>query len=204
MARIFNTYGPRMHPNDGRVVSNFIVQALQRRADITIYGDGSQTRSFCYVDDLIEGLMRLMATADDVTGPVNLGNPGEFTIRELAETVHRADRLALARSIARPLPLDDPRQRCPDISTGADPARLAAQGAPRRRPQGNRRLLQTPPQVAAQDRRCDRAACASSHAVVRSPTAERASMWSRVTREGEAQRTWHSEHRRFFWRPGPY
>ena len=83
MARIFNTYGPRMHPNDGRVVSNFIVQALLGR-DITIYGDGSQTRSFCYVDDLIDGLIRLMATPDEVTGPINLGNPDEFTILELA------------------------------------------------------------------------------------------------------------------------
>ena len=98
VARIFNTYGPRMHPNDGRVVSNFIVQAL-RGEPITIYGDGSQTRSFCYVDDLIEGFLRLMASPDDVTGPVNLGNPGEFTIRELAEMV-----LALtgSRSRARP------------------------------------------------------------------------------------------------------
>jgi UDP-glucuronate decarboxylase len=114
VARIFNTYGPRMHPNDGRVVSNFVVQAL-RGHDITIYGDGSQTRSFCYVDDLVGGLVGLMGTADDITGPVNLGNPGEFTIRELAETV-----IALTGSRSRivhmPLPADDPRQRCPDIS----------------------------------------------------------------------------------------
>ena len=96
VARIFNTYGPRMHPNDGRVVSNFIVQALKGEP-ITLYGDGSQTRSFCYVDDLIEGFVRLMAT-EEVTGPVNLGNPGEFTIRELAEHGARADRLELARS----------------------------------------------------------------------------------------------------------
>ena len=112
--RIFNTYGPRMHPNDGRVVSNFIVQAL-RGDDITIYGDGSQTRSFCYVDDLIEGMMRLMATAPAVTGPINIGNPTEFTIRELAEAV-----LAIvggpSRLIFHPLPQDDPRQRRPDIS----------------------------------------------------------------------------------------
>ena len=114
VARIFNTYGPRMHPNDGRVVSNFIVQAL-RGDDITIYGDGSQTRSFCYVDDLIEGLMRLMATPPEVTGPINIGNPAEFTILELAETVLR---LVGGRSklIRMPLPQDDPKQRQPDIS----------------------------------------------------------------------------------------
>jgi UDP-glucuronate decarboxylase len=114
VARIFNTYGPRMHPNDGRVVSNFIVQALLGK-DITIYGDGSQTRSFCYVDDLIEGLMRLMATADDTTGPINLGNPEEFAIRELATAVIE---LTGARSkiVHRPRPEDDPRQRRPDIS----------------------------------------------------------------------------------------
>jgi UDP-glucuronate decarboxylase len=103
-----------MHPNDGRVVSNFVMQAL-RNADITIYGEGNQTRSFCYVDDLVDGLMRLMETPDDVTGPVNLGNPVEFTIRQLAETV-----IALTGSsskiVYRPLPEDDPRQRCPDIS----------------------------------------------------------------------------------------
>ncbi|WP_035526989.1 UDP-glucuronic acid decarboxylase family protein [Haliea salexigens] len=113
VARIFNTYGPRMHPNDGRVVSNFIVQALSG-APITLYGDGQQTRSFCYVDDLIEGLIRLMNTPDDVTGPVNLGNPVEFTIRELAQQV-----LAKTRSsselLQEPLPEDDPRQRQPDI-----------------------------------------------------------------------------------------
>jgi UDP-glucuronate decarboxylase len=114
VARIFNTYGPRMHPNDGRVVSNFIVQAL-RREPITIYGDGSQTRSFCYVDDTIDGFIRLMATEADFTGPVNLGNPHEFTIRELAEKV-----LALTGSRSEiaylSLPRDDPRQRQPDIS----------------------------------------------------------------------------------------
>jgi UDP-glucuronate decarboxylase len=114
VARIFNTYGPRMHPEDGRVVSNFIVQAL-RREPITIYGDGTQTRSFCYVDDLIEGFVRLMATPDDFTGPVNLGNPGEFTIGQLAEKV-----LALTGSrskvVYKPLPADDPKQRQPDIS----------------------------------------------------------------------------------------
>lgn len=113
VARIFNTYGPRMHPNDGRVVSNFIVQAL-RSAPITIYGDGSQTRSFCYVDDLVDGLIRLMNTPDEVTGPINLGNPVEFTILELARMV-----IALTGSssklIRKPLPLDDPRQRKPDI-----------------------------------------------------------------------------------------
>ena len=114
MARIFNTYGPRMHPNDGRVVSNFIVQAL-RNQPITRYGDGTQTRSFCYVDDLIEGFMRLMASPDELTGPVNLGNPGEFTMIELAEAVRE---LTGSRSplVQAPLPQDDPRQRQPDIS----------------------------------------------------------------------------------------
>lgn len=112
--RIFNTYGPRMHPDDGRVVSNFIVQAL-RGDDITIYGEGSQTRSFCYVDDLIEGIVRMMGTADEITGPFNLGNPGEFTIRQLADEVIG---LTGSRSkiVYRPLPSDDPRQRQPDIS----------------------------------------------------------------------------------------
>ena len=114
VARIFNTYGPRMHPNDGRVVSNFIVQAL-RGEPITVYGEGLQTRSFCYVDDLIEGFVRLMATADDVQGPVNLGNPGEFTIRQLAERV--IDLTGSASPLVfRPLPQDDPRQRRPDIT----------------------------------------------------------------------------------------
>jgi UDP-glucuronate decarboxylase len=113
VARIFNTYGPRMHPEDGRVVSNFIVQALQGKP-VTIYGEGTQTRSFCFVDDLVEGLMRLMATDDDVTGPVNLGNPHEITVRELADRV-----IALCGDGAglekRPLPQDDPVRRCPDI-----------------------------------------------------------------------------------------
>ncbi len=113
VARIFNTYGPRMHPNDGRVVSNFIVQAL-RGDDITIYGDGSQTRSFCYVDDLIEGFIRLMKSPRDVTGPINLGNPDEFTILELAETVLRMVG-GTSRIIKMPLPPDDPKQRKPDI-----------------------------------------------------------------------------------------
>lgn len=114
VARIFNTYGPRMHPSDGRVVSNFIMQAL-RGDDITIYGDGSQTRSFCYVDDLVEGLLRLMDSRDGFTGPVNLGNPVEFTIRQLAETVIE---MTGARSalVELPLPSDDPTQRKPDIS----------------------------------------------------------------------------------------
>jgi UDP-glucuronate decarboxylase len=115
VARIFNTYGPRMHPNDGRVVSNFIVQALLGRP-ITIYGDGAQTRSFCYVDDLIDAIVRLMTTDDAVTGPVNIGNPAEFSIRELADMVIG---LTGSRSklVSRPLPADDPRQRQPDIST---------------------------------------------------------------------------------------
>jgi UDP-glucuronate decarboxylase len=114
VARIFNTYGPRMHPNDGRVVSNFIMQALKGES-ITIYGDGSQTRSFCYVDDLVEGFIRLMETPDDFTGPVNLGNPGEFTIRQLAETVIEMTGSA-SELVFRPLPADDPKQRQPDIA----------------------------------------------------------------------------------------
>lgn len=114
VARIFNTYGPRMHPNDGRVVSNFIVQALQNQ-DITIYGDGLQTRSFCYVDDLIEALVRFMETPDDFTGPVNLGNAAEFTIVELAELVISLTN-SRSRIVRKPLPGDDPRQRKPDTS----------------------------------------------------------------------------------------
>ena len=114
VARIFNTYGPRMHPNDGRVVSNFIIQAL-RNQDITVYGSGNQTRSFCYVDDLVDGLIRLIETPDEITGPINLGNPSEFTILQLAQEV-----IALtgssAKIVHRPLPVDDPKQRCPDIS----------------------------------------------------------------------------------------
>src|SRR6185312_15510891 len=112
--RIFNTYGPRMHPNDGRVVSNFIMQAL-RGEPITIYGDGSQTRSFCYVDDLVEAMLRMMATEDEVTGPMNLGNPREFTILQLAEMVieQTGSRSKIER---RPLPSDDPKQRKPDIA----------------------------------------------------------------------------------------
>jgi UDP-glucuronate decarboxylase len=112
--RIFNTYGPRMAEADGRVVSNFIVQAL-RHQDITIYGDGLQTRSFCYVDDLLNGMMALMASDDSVTGPVNIGNPGEFTIRELAEKVIFITG-STSSIIQQPLPQDDPRQRRPDIS----------------------------------------------------------------------------------------
>jgi UDP-glucuronate decarboxylase len=114
VARIFNTYGPRMHPNDGRVVSNFIVQALLGR-DITVYGDGAQTRSFCYVDELVDGLVRLMKSKDDITGPLNIGNPQEFTIKELAAAVID---ICGSRSkvVHRPLPQDDPRQRRPDIA----------------------------------------------------------------------------------------
>ncbi len=114
VARIFNTYGPRMVPDDGRVVSNFIVQAL-KGTPITIYGNGMQTRSFCYVDDLIEGIIRLMEADDKVTGPVNLGNPIEFTIRQLAETVIKLTKTS-SILIEKPLPEDDPTQRCPDIS----------------------------------------------------------------------------------------
>ncbi len=114
VARIFNTYGPKMHPNDGRVVSNFIMQALQNQ-DITIYGDGQQSRSFCYVDDLVEVFVRFMASDDDFTGPMNTGNPGEFTIKELAEKV--IDLIgSSSKLVYKPLPIDDPIQRQPDIS----------------------------------------------------------------------------------------
>jgi UDP-glucuronate decarboxylase len=114
VVRIFNTYGPHMHPNDGRVVSNFIIQAL-KGADITLYGDGRQTRAFCYVDDLVVGLTRLMATGNDVTGPVNIGNPQEIAVRELAERVIRLTE-STSRIVHKPLPEDDPMQRCPDIT----------------------------------------------------------------------------------------
>jgi UDP-glucuronate decarboxylase len=114
VARIFNTYGPRMHPNDGRVVSNFIVQAL-RNKPITLFGDGNQTRSFCYVDDLVDGLIRLMDSGDELTGPVNLGNPNEFTIAELAERVI-ATTGSKSEIVRKPLPADDPRRRKPDIA----------------------------------------------------------------------------------------
>jgi UDP-glucuronate decarboxylase len=114
VARIFNTYGPRMHPADGRVVSNFIVQAL-RGEPITIYGDGNQSRSFCYVSDLIDGLIRLMESSGEVTGPINIGNPSEFTMRELAEKVIRLTG-SKSELVSHPLPQDDPRQRQPDIS----------------------------------------------------------------------------------------
>jgi UDP-glucuronate decarboxylase len=114
VARIFNTYGPRMHPNDGRAVSNFIVRALKGE-DITVYGDGLQTRAFCYVEDLIDGFVRMMASPDDVTGPINLGNPHEIPVRELAERV--IDLIgAKSQIVHRPLPQDDPMQRCPDIA----------------------------------------------------------------------------------------
>lgn len=114
VARIFNTYGPRMHPNDGRVVSNFILQAL-RGDPITIYGDGQQTRSFCYVSDLVDGLIRLMNTPDEVTGPINIGNPGEFTIKELAENIIELTN-STSELLFQPLPQDDPKQRRPDIT----------------------------------------------------------------------------------------
>ncbi len=114
VVRIFNTYGPRMHPNDGRVVSNFIIQAL-RNEDITLYGDGNQTRAFCFVDDLVEGFVRLMATGPDITGPINIGNPHEIPVRELAERIIRLTG-ASSRIVHRPLPEDDPLQRCPDIT----------------------------------------------------------------------------------------
>lgn len=125
VARIFNTYGPRMHLNDGRVVSNFIVQALQGRP-ITVFGDGKQTRSFCYVDDLIDGFLRLFNSPDDLTGPINLGNPGEFTILELAERVIEMTG-STSEIVFNPLPADDPRQRQPDIAL----ARAALDWEPR-------------------------------------------------------------------------
>ena len=133
VARIFNTYGPRMHPADGRVVSNFIMQAL-RGEPITIYGDGSQTRSFCYVDDLVDGFMALMDTGPDITGPINIGNPDEFTMRELAEKVIELTGSNSREIIEEPLPQDDPKQRQPDISMAkrdldwepTDPARAGA------------------------------------------------------------------------------
>ena len=114
VVRIFNTYGPRMHPNDGRVVSNFIVQAL-RGEDITLYGDGMQTRAFCFADDLIDGFIRMMATGPEITGPINIGNPHEIPVKELAERVIRLTG-APSNIVYRPLPQDDPMQRCPDIS----------------------------------------------------------------------------------------
>jgi UDP-glucuronate decarboxylase len=114
VARIFNTYGPRMHPNDGRVVSNFVVQAL-RGEHITLYGDGSQTRAFCYVDDLVDGLIRLMASGPEITGPMNVGSPHEISVRELAERVVSMVN-SKSKIVHRPLPQDDPIQRCPDIS----------------------------------------------------------------------------------------
>ncbi len=114
VVRIFNTYGPRMHPNDGRVVSNFIVQALKNEP-ITLYGDGSQTRAFCYVDDMIEGFLRMMDAPDEITGPINLGNPVETSVAELAKLIVELTG-ARSRIVYRPLPVDDPIQRCPDIS----------------------------------------------------------------------------------------
>jgi len=125
VARIFNTYGPRMHPDDGRVVSNFIIQALSQRS-ITLYGDGKQTRSFCYVDDLVDGLVSLMDSEDGFTGPVNLGNPVEFTMIELAQNILNQVKSG-SEMIFLPLPQDDPRQRCPDISL----ARMALNWQPR-------------------------------------------------------------------------
>ena len=116
--RIFNTYGPNMHPNDGRVVSNFIVQALKNK-DITIYGDGQQTRSFCYVDDLLEGMVRFMKTSSDITGPINIGNPNEFTILELAKKVIELTN-SKSKITFKPLPKDDPLQRKPDITLAKD------------------------------------------------------------------------------------
>jgi len=145
--RIFNTYGPRMHPNDGRVVSNFIVQALNGNP-ITIFGDGSQTRSFCYVDDLIRGMQNLMETSADVTGPINVGNPNEFTIRQLAELVLDMTG-SRSQLIHMPLPQDDPMQRCPDISRaksvlGWKPAIELAEGLERTIAYFDKLLCDTP------------------------------------------------------------
>jgi UDP-glucuronate decarboxylase len=123
VVRIFNTYGPRMHPNDGRVVSNFIVQALSGQ-DVTLYGDGGQTRSFCYVDDLVEAMIRMMATEDCVTGPINIGNPNEFTIKQLAELVIEITGTK-SRLVYQPLPNDDPKQRQPDITKAREILRWA-------------------------------------------------------------------------------
>jgi UDP-glucuronate decarboxylase len=114
VARIFNTYGPGMHPNDGRVISNFVVQALKGEP-LTVYGDGNQTRSFCYRDDLIDALVRLMDSPEPLTGPINLGNPSEITVGELAETIVRMTG-SPSRIVVKPLPVDDPLQRCPDIT----------------------------------------------------------------------------------------
>ena len=153
VARIFNTYGPRMHPNDGRVVSNFIVQALKGEA-ITIYGEGAQTRSFCYVDDLVDGLMRLMATGDEVTGPVNLGNPNEFTIRELAEIVIEMTGSSSKLEL-HPLPQDDPKQRQPNIEMAKsvldwEPRTQLRAGLAKAIAYFDALLRETPPVLAAQ------------------------------------------------------
>ena len=147
VARIFNTYGPRMHPRDGRVVSSFIVQALTGQ-DITIFGEGQQTRSFCYVDDLIEGFLRLMATPRDIVGPINLGNPGEFTMLELAQKVIDLTGTR-SRIVHRPLPSDDPRQRRPNIDLARDvlewtPAVTLEQGLQRTIPYFERLLASLP------------------------------------------------------------
>jgi UDP-glucuronate decarboxylase len=134
VARIFNTYGPYMHPNDGRVVSNFVMQAL-RGEPLTVYGNGAQTRSFCYISDVVEGLVRLMQSPRSVCGPINLGNPKEFSIRQLAATLARMCQTE-PRLEFRPLPADDPRQRCPDITKarellGWNPTISLAEGLPR-------------------------------------------------------------------------
>ncbi|MEZ5947286.1 MAG: UDP-glucuronic acid decarboxylase family protein [Hyphomonas sp.] len=138
VARIFNTYGSRMHPNDGRVVSNFIVQALQDK-DLTIYGDGTQTRSFCFVSDLVDGLMRLMNSPEELTGPINLGNPGEFSMLELANKVIEMTGSS-SKIVHRPLPQDDPRKRQPDIRRAGE-ARLGANGKAGRRAEADYRVF---------------------------------------------------------------
>ena len=150
VARIFNTYGPRMHPHDGRVVSNFIIQALTGE-DITVYGDGRQTRSFCYSDDLVDGLMRLMATSGDVTGPINLGNPDEITIRDLAEMIVRLTK-SRARIEFEAAAARRPAAALPRHHEGEIAARMAAEGAARGRPERDDRLLQALAQVSVAPR----------------------------------------------------
>jgi nucleoside-diphosphate-sugar epimerase len=142
VARTFNTYGPRLHPYDGRVVSNFIIQALTG-GDLTIYGDGRQTRSFCYSDDLVDGLIRLMATGEDVTGPINLGNPAEIAIGDLAEMIRE---LTGSRSqiVSRPAPARRPAAAVPGHRNGAITARLGAQGRAHRRAKRNDRVFSQP------------------------------------------------------------
>jgi UDP-glucuronate decarboxylase len=181
VARIFNTYGPRMHPDDGRVVSNFVVQALTGRP-ITLYGDGSQTRAFCYVDDLVDGLVRLMESPEDLTGPVNLGNPVEWTVAELAEKVLE---LTGSKSEIRraPLPSDDPTQRCPDIglarrALGWEPRMPLEEGLKRTIEHDHRALRRSAPPQLLRRRRLRRPSPASSATSPASATPERRGGWA--------------------------